>query len=365
MNGSREKVRLEVSRLSTIWGILICFFGVGILLVEVIWEKDLANAAWESRDWFDVVNFGVIWVIGGLLSIWGGWLLNNPMRGVNVKKIVGWLIVVFGLWGMGTIIEKGISASTAGSWDIADGVFYLVPFICWEIVGVQGWLLNHPRQMSRAGKGEYKFQVELEERSTLVTAPGMAVGGGGAILQQEKKRPTDAPAPMDMGTIEQPPEINLTPLITFPDRNMEAAVRKAVVIPSGEIHQSDIEWLMALEASEQGISNITGLEYFTNLTDLSLWGNKISDITPISNLIKLTTLTLYLNEISDITPLANLTNLTYISLWNNRISDISPLVQNSGLGVGDVVDVRANPLNRESMETYIPQLQQRGVRIIK
>ena len=170
---------------------------------------------------------------------------------------------------------------------------------------------------------------------------------------------------MDTGLKETQPKIDLTPVINFRDRNLELAVRRAIFMPEGRIHQSSIEWLMSIDVSEQGITDIGGLENFYNLSDLSLWGNKVSDLTPISGLTKLTTLTLYMNQISDIKVLAGLPNLTYISLWNNKISDISPLVQNQGLGLGDVVDIRANPLSRESLEVHIPQLQQRGVRVIK
>ena len=58
-----------------------------------------------------------------------------------------------------------------------------------------------------------------------------------------------------------------------------------------------------------------------------------------------------------------LTNLTTLELWSNNISDISPLVVNAGLGSGDTVDVRENPLNRTSIKTHIPTLQSRGVSV--
>jgi len=39
------------------------------------------------------------------------------------------------------------------------------------------------------------------------------------------------------------------------------------------------------------------------------------------------------------------------------------LVQNTGLGAGDYVDLRWNPLSSDSMNTYIPQLQAKGVNV--
>jgi hypothetical protein len=66
---------------------------------------------------------------------------------------------------------------------------------------------------------------------------------------------------------------------------------------------------------------------------------------------------------SDISPLAsaNLTSLTELSLGGNQIGDIEPLVDNPGLGEGDYVDLVFNPLSDTSLNTYIPQLEARGV----
>ena len=127
------------------------------------------------------------------------------------------------------------------------------------------------------------------------------------------------------------------------------------------------------------------MEALTNLTELNLSGNLISDISPVADLNQLTWLHLQSNRISDIAALASLTNLTALRLDRNSISDISvlsrliqltelrldrnsltdlsPLVANTGLGSGDEVDVRRNPLNRASIQTHIPALQSRGVAV--
>ena len=57
--------------------------------------------------------------------------------------------------------------------------------------------------------------------------------------------------------------------ITFPDSNLEAAIRAAIGKPEGSILPSDLEGLTSLDASERGITDLTGLEYCTNLTELS------------------------------------------------------------------------------------------------
>jgi len=52
-------------------------------------------------------------------------------------------------------------------------------------------------------------------------------------------------------------------------------------------------------------------------------------------------------------------------LGNNSIVDISPLVANSGLSEGDTVYLRGNPLSDTSLNEYIPQLEERGVKVIE
>jgi len=197
------------------------------------------------------------------------------------------------------------------------------------------------------------------------------------------------------------------PGVTFPDPNLEAAIREALTNPSGPIYAAELAGLTRLQASSKGIENLSGLQYCTNLTSLSLGSNEISDISPLGDLINLTDLNLESNQISDISPLANLTNLTYLYLWSNEISDISPLanltdlthlylvsneisdisplanltdltylclgsnqisdvrplVQNEGLGTGDTVDLWENPLSSDSINTFIPQLRARGVTV--
>jgi len=141
--------------------------------------------------------------------------------------------------------------------------------------------------------------------------------------------------------------------------------------------------LTLLDLMYNQISDISPLAGLTSLTELDLFYNQISDISPLSNLTSLTRLDLGYNQISDISPLLNLTSLTHLSLGYNQISDISALanltslteldlelnnishikalVDNPGLGDGDHVVLRFNPLSDASLDTYVPQLEARGV----
>ena len=123
---------------------------------------------------------------------------------------------------------------------------------------------------------------------------------------------------------------------------------------------TNLTWLFLAVNS---ISDISALSNLTNLPWLSLGGNSISDISALSNLTNLEYLSLWINSISDISALSNLTNLETLYLDGNSISDISPLVANTGLGSGDRVDLRSNPLSSTSINTHIPALQRRGVTV--
>ena len=74
------------------------------------------------------------------------------------------------------------------------------------------------------------------------------------------------------------------------------------------------------------------------------------------------------NSISDLTSLSGLTKLEYLWINSNNISDLAPLVANTGLGarggVEYIVYVSDNPLSDTSLDTHIPELRRRGVRVL-
>ncbi len=131
--------------------------------------------------------------------------------------------------------------------------------------------------------------------------------------------------------------------VSFPDPSLEVAIREFIDKPEGPILPSDLEGLTSFDAtfdaSIKEITDLSGLEHCTNLTELYLG----------------------FNQISDISPLTTLTNLRMLDLVGNQISDISPLVENSGLSSGDFIYLTDNPLSTRSLSAYIPQLEESGV----
>ena len=122
--------------------------------------------------------------------------------------------------------------------------------------------------------------------------------------------------------------------VDIPDPNLRAAVESTLGVASGaSIGSLEMATLTELRAPNANISDLTGLEFATNLTNLNLGAehvegrpinsNSVSDISPLTSLTNLTFLDLGSNTISNISPVAGLTNLTELNLWGNSISDIS------------------------------------------
>jgi len=85
--------------------------------------------------------------------------------------------------------------------------------------------------------------------------------------------------------------------INFPDPNLERVIRDWINKPTGNIYESDLVRLTVLSAWSESISDLSGLEYCTNLSALWIGGNSISDISALSRLTKLIDLELTENSI--------------------------------------------------------------------
>ncbi|MCY3764406.1 MAG: leucine-rich repeat domain-containing protein [Gemmatimonadetes bacterium] len=118
-----------------------------------------------------------------------------------------------------------------------------------------------------------------------------------------------------------------------------------------------------LDLSSNSIADISPLSGLTYLRTLYLGGNSIADVSALSNLTKLSGLYLDNNSIVDLSPLSGLTKLRTLHLYNNGITDLAPLVANTGLGTGDEVDVKGNPLSATSINVHVPALQAREVSV--
>ncbi|MDA7699240.1 BspA family leucine-rich repeat surface protein, partial [Flavobacteriaceae bacterium] len=124
-----------------------------------------------------------------------------------------------------------------------------------------------------------------------------------------------------------------------PDQNIEQALIDAGYDTTidGYIDNSSMLEVTQLDLSNRQITDITGLEEFTNLTSLNLSGNSLTSLS-ILNLNQLTTLDLSNNSLTSLDlPINN--SITTLSLWDNP----------------DLTCVRVNPL---SFNQDIPLAQQ-------
>jgi len=64
--------------------------------------------------------------------------------------------------------------------------------------------------------------------------------------------------------------------VNFPDKRLEAVVRKEIGKPDGSILISDLEKITVLNARAARIADLSGLEYCINLKELRLPWNRIT-----------------------------------------------------------------------------------------
>jgi Leucine-rich repeat (LRR) protein len=96
--------------------------------------------------------------------------------------------------------------------------------------------------------------------------------------------------------------------VTFKDKNLENAIRRNINKKMGAIYLDDVKKIKSLNLEDSSITNLQGLENFTNLSLLYLSGNKIKNLEPLKGMISLNTLFLGSNNIINIDPLKGLTN---------------------------------------------------------
>lgn len=99
-----------------------------------------------------------------------------------------------------------------------------------------------------------------------------------------------------------------------------------------QIAKEDIEKVTSIVLNDKNITNIAGIENFTNLEEINFLSdeesenkNQITDITPLKDLVHVKYLTLDSNEVSDLGAIQNLKQLQLLDLCYN------PIVKNLNL----------------------------------
>lgn len=114
--------------------------------------------------------------------------------------------------------------------------------------------------------------------------------------------------------------------VELPDLRLKSVVGGVVGKNLDEtIYKSDIINISVLDASNSGITDLTGLENFSNLKTLYLSNNNLVKVTSLTKLTNLVTLKLKNSELKDLAALKGLSLLTYLDVSDNYIKDFSPM----------------------------------------
>lgn len=127
---------------------------------------------------------------------------------------------------------------------------------------------------------------------------------------------------------EQTITVQVDDEVFIKDNQLAQVIRQTLGLATDEpIFKSHMESLVELDASNQQITDLTGLETAKQLKKLSLQVNNIQDLAPISSLSRLETLILDENPIQDLTALTTLPRLQTLSLNTVDVVDWTPLSQ--------------------------------------
>ena len=126
---------------------------------------------------------------------------------------------------------------------------------------------------------------------------------------------------------------------------------------------SNLNKITQLDVSDNYIEDINPITTLTELKKLDFANNYLINIFGIENLRNLEVLDLSSNYLRNISPLEHMQNLKYLNLNNNNISDILPLSKNPYIDNNDLLFIKSNLLNNESITNHIPVLMERGVKV--
>ena len=106
---------------------------------------------------------------------------------------------------------------------------------------------------------------------------------------------------------------------------IEAAIRKKIKKPTGELTKADLEKVRELYLVHDQLTDVKGLEKLNQLTELSLVDNQLTDVKGLEKLTQLRNLWLYSNQLTDVKGLEKLTQLKCLYLNKNKLTDVKGL----------------------------------------
>ena len=117
----------------------------------------------------------------------------------------------------------------------------------------------------------------------------------------------------------------LTDAVLFVDANLEAGVLAALGQGLGPITLEELQNLTSLSLENQGIADVTELDFAQNLTQLDLNGNTLTNVSPLGNMTALQVLHLNNCGLTDLGFLKPLTNVYDLQINDNLFTDVSSM----------------------------------------
>ncbi len=152
-------------------------------------------------------------------------------------------------------------------------------------------------------------------------------------------KPTVTPTPTPKPTTPKPtvtptptpiPTPTTVPAVHFNSAAFENALRRKYNL-NGTITNQMLLSFTELDLRNCGLTDISDVAKFKNITKLILIENNITSINAVAGLTKLTVLRLGNNRITNVSPLQNMTWLQKLYLDYNNISNVAPLMRLVGL----------------------------------
>jgi len=109
-------------------------------------------------------------------------------------------------------------------------------------------------------------------------------------------------------------------IISFTDPKFEEAVRDSIGKPTGPVTQADVAGITSLYLAFSGISNLSGIEYFTALTLLSCNNNKLTQL-DVSRNAALEIFSCEDNQLTNLDVSKNAA-LTVFHCYNNKLTQL-------------------------------------------
>ncbi|MFJ8526346.1 leucine-rich repeat domain-containing protein [Bacillus cereus] len=168
------------------------------------------------------------------------------------------------------------------------------------------------------------------------------------------------------GTVIQKIVATQADLSVIPDKKLREHINKHSLgrtdlnTPIAKEDLLKVKTLKITDGQNNGITDLSGLEYMTNLEDLTLEKFELKHIDFISNLKNLKSVNLANNKIENLEPLAKLEKLAVLNINNNNNQNIKPLFTLNSL---KKLNVSANKINNESLQG-IQELKNLGILII-